>query len=239
MLLSTRAFIIHSFPYSDSSIIVKAYTEKLGFSSFLLKGFKRNRKQKVNIHPLALVEISCSVNEQINLKTGRSISLVRPYSEIMSNPVKSGMAMFLAEFLSHTLNEDKEGDSDFFSWLIDAIDQLESSRSIANFHLWFLLRLSDFLGFAPQGKRTMESPYFNIKEGSFIKIGEAIENSSESESLLIDSILHKNLWEINEIAFSRKERALLLNLLHTYFQDHLEKEFSLKSLDILSHLYSD
>lgn len=239
MLLSTKALVIHTFPYSDSSLMLKAYTEKIGYTTFLLRGFKRNRKQKINLHPLALIEVTCQVKEGSSLNNARNVSLLTPYSNILTNPLKSGMAMFLAEFLGHAIRDDQEGEIAFFTWLTQAVDHLENKDSLANFHLWFLLSLSDHLGFLPQGKRSSETPLFNIVEGSFLAKGNAAVCCSEKESILLDILMKNEMDEILLLSFTREERALLLKLLHEYFQVHLDKEFSLKSLDVLSQLYKN
>jgi len=239
MLLSTKALVIHTFPYSDSSLMVKAYTEKLGYTTFLLKGFKRNRKQKINLHPLALIEVTCFVKEGSGLNHARNVSLLRPYSNILTNPLKSGMAMFLAEFLGHAIKDDHEGEVSFFTWLTQAVDHLERKDSLANFHLWFLLSLSEQLGFLPQGKRSNETPLFSIIEGSFLTKGNAATRCSEKESILLDKLMENEMDELLFLPFNREERMLLLNLLHAYFQVHLDKEFSLKSLDVLRQLYKN
>lgn len=239
MLLSSSALVIHTFPYSESSIIVKAYAEQFGYTSFLLKGFKKNRKQKINLHPLALVEITCVSSNQPGLKFARNISLQKPYSEILLNPIKSGLAMFLAEFLSHAVRDDQEGDSVFFKWLYEVVDELEKTDHLANFHLWFLIQLSDHLGFSPQGSKSTQTPYFNLIEGSFVARGSSNANCSEYESILIDKILAKKYDELSLLKLNKKERLILLNLLHQYFEVHLDKKFTLNSLDILGQLYVD
>jgi DNA repair protein RecO (recombination protein O) len=239
MLLSTKAIVIHTFPYSESSLMLKAYTEKIGYTTFLLKGFKRNKKQKINLHPLALVEITCVAKEKTTLNQARNISLLKPYSNILTNPIKSGLAMFIAEFLGHAIRDDQEGESHFFTWLTQAIDHLENKDSLANFHLWFLLSLTDHLGFLPQGKRSNETPLFNIIEGSFLKEGSSAISCSETESILLDKLMTNKMDELLLLRFSKEERKQILALLHEYFQVHLDKEFSLKSLDVLSQLYTD
>lgn len=239
MLLSSSALVIHSYPYSESSLIIKAYAEKFGYTSFLLKGFKKNRKQKINLHPLALVEITCVSSNQSGLKFARSIELQKPHSEILMDPVKSGLAMFLAEFLGNTVRDDEEGDEVFFLWLSNVVDELERAKKIANFHLWFMLTLSEYLGFAPQGERSLNMPHFNLQEGSFVSRGTFIENCSEKDSILLNSILNLSYIDIIELSLNKNERLILLKLLHRYFEVHLDKKITLKSLEILGQLYTD
>lgn len=237
MLQNTRAIVIHTFPYSDSSLILKAYTEKFGYASFLLKGFKKNRRQKVILHPMAEVEISAIIHSNSGLNVVRNIDLQNPYSQILMDPIKSGMAMFLAEWLGYSIREEGEGDVDFFNWLNNAVDSLNHSNSIANFHIWFLIKLCGFLGFAPQGARSSSYPYFNLKEGHFTSGAAFNGNLNNNESLLINQVLNKNLQELSLVKLNKIERAQLLQLIKHYYQIHLEREFNLKSLDVLTQLY--
>lgn len=237
MLQSTRAVVIHTFPYSDTSVILRAYTEKLGFASFLLKGFKKNKKQKALLHSLAIVEISFLEKSSSTLHFSRGINTQNPHTNLLLDPLKSSVAMFIAEWLSHTVKEDEEGDVRFFSWLIEAIEILNTSELIANFHLWFLIELSRFMGFGPQGERTIKTPLFSLAEGSFTPRGSMAENLNENESILIDQLIKRNYIQITDLSINKRERANLLYLFHVYFQLHLDKEFKLKSLEILKQLY--
>ena len=237
MLRSTRAVVIHTFPYSDTSVILRAYTEEIGFTSFLLKGYKKNRKQKTQLHPLAIVEISFLERSNSTLHFVRNVSSQNPHMNLLMDPVRSGIAMFISEWLGHTIKEDEEGDPRFFAWLLNAIDILNSSELIANYHLWFLLELSKYMGIAPQGERTAVTPLFCIAEGAFTNRGSNTENLSEEESILFDLLMKKNFKEISEHSLNKGERSNLLYLFHLYFQLHLDKNFKLKSLEVLKQLY--
>ena len=46
MLHSTKGIVFHSLKYSETSIIVKIYTELFGIQSYLVKGI-RNQKSKI------------------------------------------------------------------------------------------------------------------------------------------------------------------------------------------------
>lgn len=238
MLEHTPAIVIHSFPYSDSSIIAKTYCEKGGYTSFLAKGYRKGKKHKASLHPLASVEISYYNKGNTGLKLANKIELSNPHSSILFNPIKSGLAMFLAEWLSLTLNEDQEGDPRFFNWLNKAIEALNEVESVANFHIWFLIRLSDFLGISPQGRRSEKEAYFNYKEGVFSNNTNS-DCFSTVESKLFDRILDLNLEESLNIALDKKERNQLLSMIRQYYQFHLSIAMELKSWDILTQIYNE
>jgi DNA repair protein RecO (recombination protein O) len=237
MLRSTKAVVIHTFPYSDSSVILRSYTEQKGFTSFILKGFKKNKKQKALLYPLAIVELSFVEKGNTSLYFARSIHTQNPHSNILLDPLKSGVAMFLSEWLSHTIKDDEEGEQSFFAWLVNAIELLNEIDSSANFHLWFLVELSRYLGFGPQGQITPKTPLFSISEGCFIPRGSNTDCLSEKESVLFNKLMRGSFEEIIGYSMRKDERSNLLHLLHKYYQIHLGKEFNLKSLEVLKQLY--
>ena len=234
----TRAVVIHTFPYSDTSLILKAYTEKFGYTSYLLKGYKKRKKDKVLLHPLSLIEISAVHKNNSDLHMGRSVSSYKSSQNIMLDPIKSGVAMFLAEWLFHTVRIG-EADEIFFNWLVQAIDKLNDSEHPGNFHLWFLLNLSQFMGFYPQGRKSTKTPIFNLTEGEFTN--ETIQGDllTEEESEWLDLLLNSNYESTEKIKLSRINRRKLLRFFHDYFQICLNNDFRLKSSDILFQIFDD
>ena len=70
---------------------------------------------------------------------------------------KSTMALFMAEVL-YRLVKESEPDSQLFDFVWESIGALDSmEEGVANFHLWFLVNLSRFLGFYP-GNEYMPAP---------------------------------------------------------------------------------
>lgn len=58
MTQSTRGIVLRYYPYSESSIIVKIFTENFGLQSYIVKGIRaRKSKTKIAIfQPLTLLE---------------------------------------------------------------------------------------------------------------------------------------------------------------------------------------
>jgi len=238
MVENTRAVVIHSFSYSDSSLIVKAYTEKFGYVSYILKGYKKQKKNKILLHPLALVEFSANHKNADNLVFARSVNTFLALKSIPLDPVKSGISIFLAEWLSHTVRIG-EGEPDFFRWLEQAISALDLMEKPANFHLWFLLNLCRFLGFYPQGNQSGAKQLFDLNEGAFTDNPHKTNALSVEESYLLDKFIQTELQNIDTIEINYNMRRKLLRSFHHYFQIHLNYEFELKSFDILMLIFND
>lgn len=238
MTENTQAVIIHSFSYSDTSIILKAYTEKFGYTSYLLKGYKKRKKDKILLHPLGLIEIGAVHKNNSDLHMGRTINSYQSLENVTLDPVKSGIAMFLAEWLFHTVRIG-EADKVFFNWLVKAIEQLNRSEYPVNFHLWFLLKLSRFMGFYPQGRKSIKTPVFNLTEGEFTNGSTPGDLLSEEESEWLDLIMNSSFESIERLKLNRLNRQKLLRFFHEYFQLCINNDFKLKSLDILFQIFDD
>ena len=60
MLVQTKALVLHSIKYNDSSLIAHCYTETLGIQSFMLKGIlsaKKGKMRKAHFQPLTLLNL--------------------------------------------------------------------------------------------------------------------------------------------------------------------------------------
>ncbi|MFA4853518.1 MAG: recombination protein O N-terminal domain-containing protein, partial [Bacteroidales bacterium] len=69
MFHKSRGIVLHSIKYSDSSLIVKIYTENFGLQSYILRS-ARNRKSKMKVgifQPLALLNFVVSHNKKRGL----------------------------------------------------------------------------------------------------------------------------------------------------------------------------
>ncbi|MCQ2101376.1 MAG: DNA repair protein RecO [Fibrobacter sp.] len=65
MIVKSRAIVLHRFPYSDSSWIVKVLTQECGVVSFIVKGGKRKESPfKGAMDPLSLCEVVFNQNPQ-------------------------------------------------------------------------------------------------------------------------------------------------------------------------------
>jgi len=144
--------------------------------------------------------------------------------------------MFLSEMLKNTIQEEEVNDA-LYNYLEGAINWLDLHSDIANFHLLFLLKLTQYLGFYPEDSE-MEFPYFNLLDGVFqdsktngycIK-GEVLEN--------LKLLLATNFEDLNEIKLSKANRSELLEILLTYYQLHIESFKKPKSLSILHEIFN-
>ena len=103
MIETTKAIVINSIKYGDTSLIETCYTENCGLKSYMLKGVLKAKKAKIKtayFQPLMQLNLTANHNNKGSLNSIREIEVVNFYHSIYSDIKKQSIALFLAEILS-------------------------------------------------------------------------------------------------------------------------------------------
>jgi DNA repair protein RecO (recombination protein O) len=240
MLSKTRGIVLHSIPYSDADSVVHLYTELFGRASCLAARGKGKKKPLSNalFMPLALVEVEMVHRPGRDIHRLREARLCFPLGCLFSDPVKSALALFLAEVLYRALKE-PEPDARLFDFLYRSICLLEDAREgIANFHLAFLLRLLGYLGFSPDFSSYRDGAWFDMQNGVFSSSPPLhTYYLDRDESRIFASLSRISYQNMSLYAFSRRERVNILNRMIVYYRLHLPGISEIKSLPVLQSLF--
>lgn len=241
MLQTTRGIVFHHFKYSDSSVIAKIYTEQFGLQSYMVKGVrsKKSKGKAGALQPLSLVEVVAYMKSGKQLHTVRELRLSQPYTSIPFDMLKSTMAIFITEVLYKTIREE-EGNQPLFDYLHNSLQIFDLEEDCLNFHLYFLLHLTKYLGFFPQEVDSAECNFFNLEEGVFCREKPLHSNvlaSQECEDFR--TLLGTNFDGLNTLSISNNGRREVLNGIITYFRLHLEGMKDVKSHQVLEAVLND
>ena len=149
-----RGIVLRTVKYGDTSIIVDLFTESHGRMSFMASTSRAKRSvRSVSFwQPLSMVEFSAELLPNGGkLPRPSDVRTYYNYIDLPFSPIKSTLALFLAEFLSAALREEKEN-TPLYRYIessLQWLDLADSPASIANFHLAFLMHLSRFIGIYP------------------------------------------------------------------------------------------
>lgn len=239
MQLTTKAIVISALKYGDSSLIVRAFTASDGLKSYMVKGVLASRRGKMRaayFQPLNQLEVVAVHRNKGSLEFLREVRVQFPYSSIHSHMGKRAMALFLAEILSGSIREE-ERNLPLFEYLESAFQWLDTHEEIANFHIYFMLQLSRYLGFYPDTSRD-ELPHFDLVEGEFIRAAGA--NPELHGALLANfkSFLGINFDAIHSVALGKIQRRELLESLLLYFEIHLQEFKKPRSLAVFNEVFS-
>ncbi len=152
MLHKTRGIVFHTTEYSETSVVVKMYTELFGFQSYHREQCPKKKCQDSLLRlPITQLWLKWSFTTK-NVSGLQRISEIRPSPTLRTVPfdvLKSSMALFLNEVLYKSIREE-EANAQLFDFLFHSIQWLDVHEPAnSDFHLLFLLQLSKYLGFFP------------------------------------------------------------------------------------------
>ena len=238
MQVTTKAIVLSSLKYGDTSLIVKAFTLSDGLKSYLLKGILASKKGKLKpglFQPLTQLEIVAFHKNKGTLETIREAKVAYHYKTLHSDIVKNSLVLFLAETLSIVIQEEEEN-TGLFQYLDYALFWLDNHENSTNFHLLFLLHLTKYLGFYPDTSNT-DLSFFDLHEGCFLSSpslnpileGDVLQNFKQFLGINFDGLF--------TVKLNNNQRQELLKKLLLYFQLHLHGFRTPKSLAVLNAVF--
>lgn len=241
MFYKTRGIVLHTIPYKDTNTIIYMYTEAFGRVSYLVS---RHRGKKSSVIkslfiPLSVFDLEVEHLNKRDLHRIKEARLCFPLQEILCNPIKNVLALFLSEIIFRII-KDTESDERLFCFLYDSIQILEcADKGIANFHLVFLFNLLHYLGIFPNTSHRREDIYFDLLNGVFISeppIHPHFLGVEETQIFIrLLKISYKNM---SFYAFSRQERIRIIQRILEYYRLHLPDFAEIKSLSVLQSLFN-
>lgn len=242
MIYETKGIVLRTFPYSESSSIVRILTKEFGLKSYILKA---GRKQKTSIRsnifqPLYILDLQVYNNPKKEIQIISEAKIGQDLSPLFSNIKKTSLAFFLSEIINQCIKEEEKSEElyDFIEKNIIKLNTL--SENYSTFHLNFLIELSEHLGFKPMNNYSLETPYFDILKGHFVNQSpyHSMHLSKEDSFLLSNFLFSLNPISQNytPIKLNKEEKNKILNILIQFYQTHILSPNSIKSHQVLAEL---
>lgn len=240
MLHKTQGLVLNTINYNEKYILVHVFTESFGRVTYMVSKTKsRNTKVPRSLFsPLALLDLEVDHQASRNIQRIREVRSTFHFIDIPTHMSKTSMAFFLSEFLSRVL-KDINDSKHLFRFLHQSIRVLEmTDNSIANFHLVFMLKLSQFLGFYPNLQDYTANNYFDMMNAEFVSTQPLHRHYlNRQESAALSRLARISYTNMHKFVFSRKERITIINQILEYYRLHLYDFPPLKSLDVLHELF--
>jgi DNA repair protein RecO (recombination protein O) len=241
MLHKTRGIVFKTTSFSESSVVVQIFTEKFGLQSYLINGVKKPKaKISMNIlQPLHLLEMVVYHKPAGNIQRVAEVRQQPFFLSIPYNIVKSSLAMFLNEMLYKSVRQ-QSSDEVLFEFLFNAIEILDRmDESVVNFHLYFLLRLTRFLGFFPDLTHVDGALYFDLTSGNFsVQIPPHTSIIEQPLTDLWRQLLQSNFNNLHLLQMETAERRIILAKILEYYRLHIDGFGQIKSHLVLEEVLS-
>jgi len=238
----SRAIVLHQIKYSETSLILKIYTEKEGLLSFIAKGVrgKKGKFRSAQFQTLNLLELTYKEARRSELRHIIDLKISEPFTELLFNPVKRSIALFMAELIQHCIKEE-EPNPELFNFLYSSIHWLDLNRgSCSHFHLLFMMKLTKYLGFYPMLDGHHQDGYFDLQQGVFSTHKPLHAYYIDSEDLNAwKELIYCKSETFDNLMFSNAIKRKLVQALMIYYKLHLIHFKELNSHHILHTIFND
>jgi len=240
MLAKTQGIVLKTINYSETSVVVKIYTEKFGLKSYLIHGVrKRKAKTKANnLQLLSLLDLEVYDRENKDIQHIKEMKSAHVFQSLPYDIRKSSIAMFLNELIFNSIREE-EPNTSLFHFLFNAIQMLDLlSDNFVSFHLHFAVQLSKYLGFGPsEGSYSIDS-FFDLADGKFSSGRQfGLHKLSVEESLFFYRASALSFEHFKQTKASKEMRKVMLDHILKYYRLHLADFKTLKSHEVLEAVF--
>ncbi|MFI3266059.1 MAG: DNA repair protein RecO, partial [Rikenellaceae bacterium] len=238
--------VLHTIKYGDNSLIAYIYTDLYGRLSYLVRGVsgsgRRTRGNKAALlQPMSVIEFEGYQNRHSQLHSMRDVRNKLVLKSLPFDLSKSAISLFMAEVLYRLVREETPNQPlfDFVSSSVEALDMVDTKdrTSIANFHLWFLVQLSRFLGFYPSGEYSL-GDVFDIREGVFCS-GLPFHGTymCEPSAMILNQMMNVEPQGLAEVKLSGEKRNQFVGDLLNFIGFHFDMVHNINSLKILQEVF--
>ncbi len=239
MIIKSPAIVIHSLRYGEADLIVTLFSKTSGLRTYLQKGVLKSKKGKIRaslFQPLLLLEIEAYHKNKGTLERLKEARVLTHFTSLHTDVVKSALVFFISDILKNSIHEE-ETNTDLFEYLETAILWLDSHDAISNFHITFLIKLTQYLGFFPDTSQ-IKSEYFNMQDGVFQTMSTNIYCAQGEHILRFKEFLGTTFEDSMNIRLSKNLRSDILAMLLVYFELHLHGFKKPKSLSVLNEIFN-
>ena len=236
-----RGIVLHTMRYGENGIIVYMYTENNGRTSYFMRSNKHGRvtigKNSIALQPLTplnFVSLSSRDGSSVRISEAKR-SFIN--ASTLFDIRKSTIALFLSEFIYKVVKENFSNPLlfDFVYNSINVLDAMEDG--VSNFHLYFVVRLSQYIGFSPTVNYE-ENSFFDITLGKYTIIRPSHDlYFTQDSAYFLNIIQNSGITTLHLIKMNRIQRIDFLQSMIQYYEYHNETSYRIESVKILSEIF--
>jgi DNA repair protein RecO (recombination protein O) len=234
------AIILHTKKYRESSLLVYAYTNLFGRQTYVVNGV-RSEKNKTGVacfQPLTLLDAVAYHNPKSDLQRLGEYRLLQPLHSIPFSVTKNALALFIGEVLYKTIREQEPNEA-LFRFLVRAVLDLDGmTQGVSNFHLYFLVQLNRYLGYAPGNDYFSETPYFDVQAGEFTPLQPEHDLFFDAaQTQLFATLLDSEPERLAQISLHHDQRNRFVENMLRFLNHHFDTPVTVRSAAILQEVF--
>lgn len=236
--LPDSGIVLHAIPYKDQNMVLRLFTREQGvLAAMMYRGRKTGELSVATTQPMSPVNLIWQNGKPRGLPVIRQMRFSRPVWNIHGDPVRSGICIFIAEFIMRALQE-QHPEPALFDIASQYLDIIASENAVlGTIPLHFLGEAVHIFGLMPDfSEWPDEFSRLQIAEGRCYShknpYDEIIELSSGETQAFA------RLARFGETPTNREERHILLLAILRYLRHHHPGLFHMKSHEVLRELFS-
>ncbi len=244
MLHKTKAIVLRTVKFGETSLVATLYTELFGLQNYLIKGIRQTNKKgggKASLfQPSAILNLVVYHSDLKQLQIIKEMNWAVLYKHVLSDVVKHSVALFMVELIAKSIKE-PENNPDLFEWFEQQLIFLDTAdtTATANFPIHFAWAYSGRLGFAVEGSFTKSTPILDLQEGIYES------NAPQHANYISDNLAEKTSQFIHyqsvldtiTIALNRFQRKEMLSAAILFYQYHIQDFGIMKTIDVLNTIF--
>lgn len=230
-----HGILIQRRSFSETSLIVTALTKNNGLVTFLFQGGKKKKGNM--LFPMARVELTYFHRGDSSMPKLSEVSLSSVDQSIPFDPVKSGIAFFMAEMIN-ALVKPGHREEELYRTLENELHWLEASEELTNYPLWFLAEMCHQSGISPSVEE--ENPtVFDLLGSRLSTVRPSSDNYLEGGWIhWLESALYTESSLFLAMKIPREERMNCFEALMLYIKIHITGSREFSSADIVREVLS-
>ena len=244
MLTQTKAIILRTVPFGDTSLVASAFTQVYGLQGYMVKGArstgKKGQSLRPYLQPAAILDLVVYHHPTEHLQYIREMRWATVYQHVLSSVLHHAVATWMVELITKCIRQ-SEPHAELFEKIEEYLHLLDHAEPgvVANLPLHFALYLAGELGFRPENNYSVHCPVFNLAEGRFMTEGYRPDQSIEHNGARLTHLLLSTEHPVTlyRIKMTREQRRALLQAYETYFSIHVEGFGQMRSLEVLQKLF--
>lgn len=240
MIEKVEGIVLRNIKFSDNSLIIHLFTRERGRISCMVK---RARSKRTGFapsffHPFNFLQAEVYYNPKKEIHTLKEVCLKQSFSSFINDPNQIAVVMFLSEVLNKSIRY-QHTDKQLYDFLENTIFRFnEETHSTANFHIFFMIELSKFLGFYPVNNYSVSENYFDILNAQFVSASSGTQTMDEETSGILFKFMNLTTGNWWEIPLHGELRRKMIESLLNYYTLHTGTNMDVKSLNVFAEVFN-
>ena len=238
MIHKTEGIVLRTLKYQEAGLITTVFTREYGVRTFIIKTYRstRARNRYSYFQPLSIIDLIYFYKENRDLHSINESKISVLLQEVQAHPVKLSLGLAMVEIFYDCVKEEEQNLPlyDFFRETILHLDR--SEKHLIHIFIYFLLHLSQFLGFFPNDESNAARHVgFDADKGTL----RAATQQADPIPALLRRFMASELSTCHDITFDQQEKRFLIKALFEYYKLHVEGFRYPQTIRVFAEVFGD